>query len=128
MIKAIFIAPIGKTKGIKTEKLDIDPWGQWWRFENKDKLLHRLEWSNTMSNWKWPLCIFLDNGFNSSVEYENIIDDTDMMKVLGLEQLSVFFLIYAIQIIIVAIVVFIVELNSYRWTMTRNQEEEIERD
>lgn len=54
----------------------------------------------------------LIGNINFMRDHENNIEETTDMRVLGLEQLSLFFVLYGVQISI-AIVIFIIELNVY---------------
>lgn len=84
--------------------------------KNLTKRLDRVKQSmveNGIDEFFWTFARFTGL-INFRVENNRAIDDDEMMpKMLGLEQLSMFFILYIVQMII-AIVVFITELYTHR--------------
>lgn len=76
---------------------------------NRLNRITRSIFENGLNEFYWSLAS-LKSRINFMTEYENNMDNADIVKVVGLEQLSIFFLLYAVQIT-VAIGVFIIELS-----------------
>lgn len=86
--------------------------------------INRLEnslWENGLNQFLWTFAKF-NSRINLLAEKGNN-ERENTMKVLGMDQLSIFFMVYAIQLFI-AIVVFIIELNVHRLNGTMNEDAE----